>query len=133
MIDTRPTDVTRRAQTMAQKQSSGMHSAAQRRGDGTERLGTDRPATDETGSVWWAEVGLGCLCWVGAAGVVLAGTSLGPFAALTVTYGPALTLVYLVFAVGIGLVFLAAGLDRCPWVGETAAPAGTPGRPGRDA
>jgi len=95
--------------------------------------GRARAIRPETGSVWWAEVALGAMCSLTAAVVVLATTTLGPFADLTVTYGPAFTLSYLAVAAVIGLGFLASGLRSSPYLGGSPAGVSESVRPERDA
>ncbi|MFB6139920.1 MAG: hypothetical protein ABEJ26_05745 [Halosimplex sp.] len=78
--------------------------------EGTEPS-AERP---ETGSVWWAELALGGACLLAVVAVALAGTSLGPFAAVTVTFGTVATLLYLAVTAALGLSFLHSGLQRLP-------------------
>jgi len=113
---------------MNQKHTDATRST-ERRPDHATDHGTGGRTGSETGSVWWAELALGAVCALTAAVVVLTETAVGPFASLTVTYGPALTLAYLGAALAIGLGFLASGLRQSPYVGaaegvETATGSG---------
>jgi len=104
---------------MSHERPDAPHPSARRPDHATD---TDRQRTvqPETGSVWWAELGLGVVCSLTATLVFLAKTAVGPFESLTITYGPTLTLAYLGVALVIGLGFVASGLLSSPYLGDSA-------------
>jgi hypothetical protein len=63
----------------------------------------------ETGSAWWVELVFGAVCILTAAAVGLAHTSVGPLAGIRVVYGTVPTLLYLVVATVLGVLFLRSG------------------------
>ncbi|MFC7142499.1 hypothetical protein ACFQMA_22005 [Halosimplex aquaticum] len=68
----------------------------------------------DTGSVWWAELSLGAVCWLAAGAVALSQTSIGPFSSVSFVYGTIPTTLYLVAATALGLSFLRSGFRRAP-------------------
>ena len=81
----------------------------------TSDAAADQP---DVGSAWWAEVLFGAVCCTAAAGIALANTAFGPFAHVTVVYGFAGSVLYVLFAVTLGLTFLRWGLRASPYVSE---------------
>jgi hypothetical protein len=79
-----------------------------------ETVDTGVAAAPNTGSVWWAELSIGTVCWTAAAVFALSHTAVGPFADLTVVYGTIVATLYCAVAVTLGAVFLHSGFQRTP-------------------
>ncbi|WP_415382474.1 hypothetical protein [Halosimplex sp. TS25] len=92
-------------------ESTGHAYAPAEASDTDERTDPENP---DTGSVWWAELSLGAVCWLAAAAVALSQTSLGPFASVSFVYGTVPAALYLVVAAVLGLSFIRSGVRRVP-------------------
>ncbi|WP_436923979.1 hypothetical protein [Halosimplex amylolyticum] len=76
--------------------------------------GVTEPDKPDTGSVWWAELSLGAVCWLSAGGVAMTQTSVGPFSDFRFVYGTISAVLYFVVAMTLGLSFLRSGIQRAP-------------------